>query len=218
MYFRLGIVALLAGIIGGSVLSAVQLPFVTPLILEAERYEETGTQNHAHEEGEASAPSQRTFLTLAANFLTAIAFALLLNAGLGLAGESGWRAGLLWGLGGFTAFSLAPSVGLPPELPGTPAGDLFERQVWWFGTAAATGAALFLFGRFRKPLWVLLGVVLVALPHAIGAPDARGPGTAPDSLARTFVAMTLFANLLFWVTLGVASGVLQARFVRGGKC
>lgn len=216
--------ALLAGIIAGIALSAVQVPFVTPLILEAERYEAAAMQGHAHEDAhehagaETKVFSERTFLTLGANLLTAIAFALLLNAGLGLAGKGGWRAGLFWGLGGFAAFYLGPSIGLPPELPGRVAADLFARQLWWFGAAAATGAGLFLCVRFRKSLWALLGVLLILLPHAIGAPDAGAPGTAPESLARTFVAATLFANFLFWVTLGIASGILQARLVQGARC
>ena len=34
------------------------------------------------------------------------------------------RNGIVWGLCGFIAVSLAPAAGLAPELPGMPAGDL----------------------------------------------------------------------------------------------
>lgn len=53
-----------------------------------------------------------------------------------LAGLSPLRAptrtqGLLWGLAGCATFVLAPTLGLPPELPGTAAADLTLRQTWW---------------------------------------------------------------------------------------
>ncbi|MEI2612914.1 MAG: CbtA family protein [Candidatus Promineifilaceae bacterium] len=41
------------------------------------------------------------------------------------------------------AFQLAPAFGLPPELPGMAAADLGARQVWWCGTALATGVGIF---------------------------------------------------------------------------
>ena len=48
-----------------------------------------------------------------ATLLTAIGFALLLAAALALTGGAGWHRGMLWGLGGYAAFVLAPSIGLP---------------------------------------------------------------------------------------------------------
>ena len=50
-------------------------------------------------------------LTVIANLLAGVAFALLLNAALVLAKDKGWRAGAFWGLGGYVAFALAPSIG-----------------------------------------------------------------------------------------------------------
>jgi adenosylcobinamide kinase/adenosylcobinamide-phosphate guanylyltransferase len=49
---------------------------------------------------------------------------------------------MFWGLAGFAVFTLAPGLGLPPELPAMPAADLLARQVWWIGTAAATAIGL----------------------------------------------------------------------------
>ena len=89
----------------------------------------------------------------AANLVTAIGFALLLVAASEFAGGiAGWRQGLLWGLAGFAVFTLAPGLGLPPELPAMPAAELGARQVWWFGTVAATaaGLALIAFRRSRR--------------------------------------------------------------------
>ena len=66
---------------------------------------------------------ERSAYTLAADLLTGIGFALLLAAGLTLrGGDAGWHDGLFWGLAGFAAFTLAPGMGLPPELPGSEAG------------------------------------------------------------------------------------------------
>ena len=31
-----------------------------------------------------------------------------------------WRQGLFWGFAGFAVFTLAPGLGLPPELPAMP--------------------------------------------------------------------------------------------------
>ena len=42
-------------------------------------------------------------------------------------GVTGWRAGLLWGFAGFAVFTLAPGLGLPPELPAMPAAELLPR-------------------------------------------------------------------------------------------
>ena len=64
-------------------------------------------------------------LTAAANLVTAIGFGLLLVAASEFAGGiTGWRQGLVWGLAGFAIFTLAPGLGLPPELPAMPAAEL----------------------------------------------------------------------------------------------
>jgi cobalt transporter subunit CbtA len=74
---------------------------------------------------------------------TGIGFALLLVVVSELAGGiANWRQGAFWGLAGFAVFTLAPGLGLPPELPAMPAADLVSRQVWWIGTVLATAAGL----------------------------------------------------------------------------
>ena len=67
--------------------------------------------------------------TVAANIVTAVGFALLLVAASEFAGGiAGWRSGLLWGLAGFAVFTLAPGLGLPPELPAMPAAELLPAR------------------------------------------------------------------------------------------
>src|SRR3546814_13405119 len=42
--------------------------------------------------------------------------------------QTGWRQGLLCGLVGFAVFTLAPGLGLRPEIPGTEAAPLADRD------------------------------------------------------------------------------------------
>src|ERR1051325_9584693 len=163
VFRRLLLAALCAGLVSG-VLAAVAHQFGTvPLILKAETYERpapaAGQTGHAHEpaaaaEWEPENGLERTAYTLAADLLTGIGFALLLAAGLTLrGGEVTWRDGLFWGLAGFAAFTLSPGLGLPPELPGSEAGPLLARQIWWLATAAATSAGLALLAFTTRPLY-----------------------------------------------------------------
>ena len=91
-----------------------------------------------------------------------------------------------WAAGGFAATGLATGLGLSPELPGSAAADLFARQIWWIGTAAATGAGLYALIKLRTPLAIAAGVLLLVLPHLIGAPHPHEyVSTAPAELAAT---------------------------------
>ena len=145
---------------------------------------------------------ERFAYTAGANVVTAIGFALILVAvSEAFGGIASWRQGLFWGFAGFAVFTLAPGLGLPPELPAMPTADLAARQVWWIGTVLATAAGLALIAfRSSIPL-ALLGVVLIVVPHIIGAPqpesheiaDTGGPAPSvcggrdsdqPDFLGR----------------------------------
>jgi cobalt transporter subunit CbtA len=222
--------AVLAGVIGGIFVSVVQAVGVVPLILEGETYEVAADtqlgleQEHESgldpgEHGVAWAPEglfERTAFTVAANFLAAVGYSLLLAAGFAVTGSAGhWHAGLLWGLAGFAAFALAPALGLHPELPGAATSDLLGRQVWWLATAGSTAAGLALVLRSRQPYWAALGILLIVLPHLLGAPEPDdGSGAVPEALARTFVVASLVTNFLFWAVLGAATGFLYGRFTR----
>lgn len=176
------------------------------------------TDAHDHHNADAWAPAdgiERTAYTLAANILTAIGFALVLNGLMQLSGRgSDWRSGLIWGLCGFVVVMLAPGFGLHPELPGTPAAPLFERQVWWLGTALSTAAGLALLFFQRKPWSAALAIVLIALPHVVGAPVAPEgeQALAPEAMSHRFVVIATLTSLLFWALLGSLSGHLRRRF------
>lgn len=223
--------AAVAGIVAGIVMTGLQLAFTVPLILEAETFEnampaeepaatdEVAAAEYEHEE-EAWAPAdgaERTFYTTAANIVTGIGFALVLVCVSGFAGGiTGWRSGLLWGLAGFAVFTLAPGLGLPPELPAMPAAELLPRQIWWIGTVIATGAGLALIV-FRRNLWLaLLGIALIVAPHAIGAPQPGSYETpVPEDLHHRYVVAVTMTNLVFWLALGIAVGMLRPYFAKG---
>ena len=211
--------AALAGLLGGLLLTVLQHVGTLPLIAQAEVLEQAvPAAGHEHG-GEAWAPRdgiERAGYTLLANIVTGVAFALLLVAGFVLSRRAiGWREGLLWGIGGFAVFALAPSLGLPPELPGMAAAPLGPRQVWWVGTAVATAAGLGLLAFRREPGWTVLAVALLVAPHLIGAPQPEdGHDQVPHALAHRFVVAVLVTSFLFWLALGVLSALCFARLDR----
>jgi cobalt transporter subunit CbtA len=231
MIARILTIAVVSGLVAGIIVTGAQLLRVVPLIQKAETYEQTALEaGHAHGAAaeaqgahshveEAWGPDdglERTAFTLMANVLTAVGFALLLNAGLAIYGRPvGLKQGLLWGLAGFAVFALAPAIGLPPELPGLHAADLFDRQTWYFGTILATGCGLAM--AVFQSRWALkgLGAVLIVAPHIIGAPHpAEMGGGTPPELAAMFVIASLATTALLWIVLGGVSGYLHERFAQ----
>ena len=220
VFRRLLLAALCAGLVSGVLATVAHQLGTVPLILQAETYEHpaplAGQAGHAHAaaaEWEPENGFERAAYTLAADLLTGIGFALLLAAGLALrGGDAGWHDGLFWGLAGFAAFTLAPGIGLPPELPGSGAGPLLARQVWWMATAAATAGGLALLAFTRAPGYAILAAALIVLPHVFGAPQASVHGTAPEALARQFAIVATLVSFLFWCALGAATGYFYRRF------
>lgn len=221
--------AAIAGLFAGIAMTGLQTFFTVPLILEAETYEAGASAAHGHEHEAASehhhgeeawAPAdgaERTIYTALANIVTGVGFGLLLVVVSELAGGIGsWRQGLVWGFAGFAVFTLAPGLGLPPELPGMPAADLLARQMWWIATVCATAGGLALIAFGRQPLLAVLGVVLIVAPHLVGAPQPATHDTAvPAELHHSFVVAATLTNLVFWVLLGAAVGVFRTRFAEG---
>lgn len=219
--------AALSGLVAGVAMTGIQTVTTVPLILEAETYE-TAAPDHVHApaapyaaaaeatEPEAWAPAdgaQRTAYTALANIVTAIGFALLLIVAAEFAGGfAGWRQGLFWGLAGFAVFTLAPGIGLPPELPGMPAGPLGAQQAWWIATAAATAGGLALIVFKRSAGLAVLGLALIVLPHVVGAPKPESFETAvPGGLHHDFIAAVIVSSFIFWAVLGGTAGYLRSR-------
>ncbi len=215
MIGRLVLAALIAGMAAGFIYGGVQHVRTTPLILAAEVFENTAEA--ASGEWAPSDGWQRTLSTTLVSIVTGAAFALAL-AGVSLL--TGLpitpRNGLIWGMCGFLAATVAPSAGLSPELPGMPAGDLVSRQIWWVATIMATGAGLFLIATKRELAWLAAAAALIALPHIIGAPQALTHETAvPAGLAASFVANTIAAAAVLWGFIGLFLGLAIERFGKG---
>jgi cobalt transporter subunit CbtA len=215
-------VAGLAGLISGFLVTAAHHFGTAAIISRAEVYEraaeDTGAaamesmpgMSHDSDVAEWGPRDgfERTVYTVLADILTGIGFALLLAAAFAIRGDSvDWRKGLYWGLAGFATFTLAPSLGLPPEVPGTAAAPLLERQIWWIATAIATGGGLALLFFTRRAVWTLLGIALLLLPNLYGAPQPlEYKSAAPESLAHEFVVATILTSLFFWLVLGSLTG------------
>jgi cobalt transporter subunit CbtA len=160
---------------------------------------------------------ERIGLTGATNILTSIGFALLLGGIYALRHPVvTWHEGLLWGLGAFVTFTVAPGLGLPPELPGGPPAPLEPQQIWWVATALATASGLGLIF-LKRSLWAsLLGLILIALPHLIGAPHLEEVRTnVPAALSHQFVVAATLTSLLFWAMLGSVTAAAYARLSVG---
>src|SRR5439155_21600467 len=89
-----------------------------------------------------------------------------------------------------------------------PSAELLPRQIWWVGTIAVTGAAIYLIAT-RREIWALaLAVALIALPHLIGAPQPPTLETPiPAGLASEFAANTVAAAAVFWCLIGTFLGI-----------
>lgn len=155
----------------------------------------------------------RPLLTTIATTLAAIGFAFVLTGAFAVSGRQvDAGEGLLWGLAGFAVFGLAPTFGLPPELPGAVAADLVPRQIWWICTVGATASALALFVFVSRTWAIPLGIALLLVLHVIGAPHPpQGVGLVPPELSAAFAAKSLVVNAVFWTLLGLAAGKLYAR-------
>jgi cobalt transporter subunit CbtA len=113
------------------------------------------------------------------------------------------RDGVLWGVAGYAVIQALPSLGLPPQLPGTLSADVVQRQIWWISTIVASGIGLGLLAYGRNLLWALVAIALLVAPHLIGAPEIEGYwGYAPPELGAVFATRVLGVGLVAWTFLG----------------
>ena len=213
---RLILAVIIAGLFAGLIMGGIQHYKLTPLISIAESFEKPETADQPCEQtmpgmdmcGEGWTPAegfQRIASSFAATMLTGAGFALLL-AGVSLI--SGLpitkQNGLIWGLCGFFAICLAPSAGLPPELPSMPVADLHLRQIWWVATTASTGFAIYLITA-RTEKWAKpLAVLAIALPQLIRVPHPLpNSSNLPPLLAAEFVSASIATNAIFWALIGL---------------
>jgi len=231
MIARILLVAIAAGVFAGAFVTAAQSFKVIPLIHEAETYENAAPEKAVASVSDSQSVTpvtanaddwspqngfERVAFTLLTNVLTGVGFGFLLTAVIVFAGFGiSWTTGILWGIGGFLAFSFIPAIGLPPEMPGMVAADIVERQIWWVAAVACAliGMGLLAFG--KNVALKTLGVVIIAIPQVVGAPHinlAEVSSSVPAELAAQYVVATLLTTALFWIVLGASVGGLLQRY------
>ncbi len=241
MLTRLITAALAAAVVAGLTVSVAQQFTTTPLIIEAEKYEGGGQAAVAgsaqvalhlaggmmtdvppillvdgsggHDEWAPEDGLERTLYTSVAALGTYFGFALALLGAMILAGSPiEARNGLMWGAAAFAVTGLAPALGLPPELPGAATAELAARKYWWVGTAIVTAAGLFLVLRVSTRRAITLGVVLIAVPHLIGAPHLQElTSNVPSELSGQFASASLVVHALGWAITGAVAGYVWER-------
>jgi cobalt transporter subunit CbtA len=239
--------ALVVGIIAGSLYGLFQQLQINPIIYAAEAYEvgEAEAQpaveahdhgdGHSHDHGhEGWSPEhgfERIMATLFANILVGVAFSILLISIMALHNLKSskpplnWKTGALWGLGLMLSIFAAPSLlGIHPEIPGTVAAQLEHRQIWWVASSIATAAGLLII-YYGANAFKLGGVVLIVLPHLMGAPKMDSLSfansdpvavAALSDLSSQFIIMTSIGILIFCVLLGALSGFASTRYIKFG--
>lgn len=208
--------ALIAGTVAGVLTFAVQAAIVGPLIAEAEAIEATVSSHQDHDAAEEWAPAdgvERTAYTLLGTVLTAIAFgAIMLGVASMLGLELTMRTGLLLGAAGFLSFALAPAFGLPPKPPAVPGAEVSHAQLWWVLTACCTAAGIWMMAQPEAAVWLRAGGLLViAVPHLIGAPAAAASTVMPESLVRDFAVRSVASQAVMWAALGWCAGLAGQR-------
>ena len=169
-----------------------------------------------HEEGGIMFGMSRFSGTLMANLVTGTGFALLLAGFSLVSGHPITVAnGALWGAAGWLAVHMLPAIGLPPELPGFPAADLTQRQIWWVATVVLSAAGLYLL--FLKPGIVakIAGLVLIVAPQVYGAPQPSDiSSNVPAVLGAEFAVAALATTLFFWIALGLSLGFANEKIAK----
>lgn len=195
--------ALVVALVVGSAHTALTQWWATPIILQAETYEDqkavagsSAEDDHMHAtaephthavaaEGEGAEwvpqdGAERTFWTWAATVLHALAMALLglvaLSVRTHLRGPTSSRLFVALGLAaaGFISLHLWPSLGLHAEIPGMDAAYLEGRQAWWVLAVASASAACGAIALGRSAWRWAAAAALLALPFVVGAPQLAG--------------------------------------------
>jgi cobalt transporter subunit CbtA len=219
LFRRLFIAAAVAGVLSGLSVGIIHQLITVPIIYTAEVFEERhdGPVHVDHDGWRPRDGVERTSYTILADLLGGIGFSLLLVAAYAVAGVkmSAWK-GVKWGVAAFVVFVLAPSLGLPPELPGSSAAPLIDKQLWWVSTVMLTIIGLAVLSRRpADPLTFIAAILAILFLHEIGAPKPMALESAvPAFLADRFVAATIISGLLFWIAAGALTGLLYQRLLQ----
>lgn len=208
-------------IVAGLIFSAYQALFITPLILGSEVYEVIDSASHGVDAWAPEDGIERHSWSFATNFLLCFAYALILMSLMTVKPAVNLLKGMFWGGAAYLTVFAAPALGLPPEIPGMEAAYLEGRQTWWGFTVFVTAIGLWLIA-FQAPINKLVGVLILLIPHLMGAPQPEIHGfantdpvaiTALTQLWHDFILQTSIANALLWLTIGSLSGYLVEKYI-----
>lgn len=222
MLKRILAAGLVGGIVGGVVVGGIESVTTVPMIVHAEEFEGGGVASAAqlflaHAPGEHAQGGEeggmRLILTFIATIAVAVGYAWMLLAVMYAKGsEITMNSVIPFAIAGFFATGLAPALGLAPELPGAAAADLEARQIWWAFTALATAIGIGAIYVGRSLPWVVGGVVLIVLPHVVGAPQPDGmTSDVPAELAAHFASTSLVIHALIWIVPAAIAGYVMSR-------
>jgi cobalt transporter subunit CbtA len=220
-------IGVLAGALAGLFAASVQPLLVQPMIEQAELRETAASgaqrldvhQGEDHDHPGAEEPAHnlvhRGIATFAAMISTGIGYGLLLSGVLGLLQKKGLKQGVVLGILGFVTMQVAPSIGAPPQPPGTPPYDVHVRQMWWLLAVGCTSAGLGLGWKAatqRRAALGSLAVLALVLPHAVRPIlDGMGPTPEPAQWMNPFVLSSFASSAVLWLCLGGIAGWLSAR-------
>lgn len=216
--------AVVAGLLSGLLVTAAQVMYLVPLIIEAEFYEEIAAKEREGNkvvisDTSKSAPSddhvwspqpgwERNLYTTLSNVALGFSLSLMIGAALIYVPKVYWWHGVLWGLAGFSAFYAAPSFIFPPTLPGTESAHLIVRQLWWIAAIEATLFGLSFAVFSRQYLYKGMGILLLLAPHVVGGPPGTVISIVPDALSTRFIWTASVINSMFWIILGLVTTTL----------
>ncbi len=222
MYFRNLILSAFAiALVAGSFLTLYQTLWITPIILDAEIYEVAEPMSNAIEAWSPQDGMERSGYSFIANLLVCFAYALLLMSAMATRTNITVAQGIFWGGAAYLSLFVMPALGLPPEIPGMEAAYLESRQMWWLLTVLFTALGLWTLA-FKPIAFKTVGILMLILPHIIGAPQPEIHGfanTAPEAITaltalwHNFIIQTSLANALLWLIIGVFSALLTKQFI-----
>ena len=217
MLYRTLYCAVVAGVLAGIILFALQHWTTLPLIHQAERYEKTETAAHPAPQA-SDAPEDgpevgqvdvvRAAYTTVGDVLVATGFGMLLAAMYALSGKFGLVKGSSWPRW-LCHLHSGPALVVPPLLPALDAAPLHLPQSVWIVAAISTGLGLAIFA-FGPRGAKLAGIVALCLPivlfrYLFPLPGAQASSEALSVLEHLFIVRTLGDNLIFWLVLGAIS-------------
>lgn len=212
---------LYAGLAAGLILALLIATQITPLILQAEKYE-TGVLRDA----ETGRTAGNVIGTVLLGSIYGLVLAILFNF-ISFAGNVRWRLAPVIGVGGWIVVNLIPSLlANPPMPPGVESLlPVSTRQFWWsaliFFEFIGLGAGYYVFKsikaggivRWAASIATFLGVIII--PVLLKPAENYAPTDVPAELISRFQLLSSLSMLAFWLVMGGVF-VFTLRILRKG--